>query len=168
MMPRTTFLLMLVPLAAACDASMPAMPLDLSSTPLADMTQADCNQVPLPTATITIQQGMGMPPSPLGGSVVDGTYVLTQSTDYNVGDALVGQPTAGEMIVTGGAIQTVSKDAKGGTVRVNASYLIMGTSLQQTGTCGFSESFSQGFTATSTTITLIQPSPPIVDVFTRQ
>jgi hypothetical protein len=162
-----TWSLLLVLLVGGCDASTPAMPLDLSMPP-ADLMQTECNQVPLPTATVTIQQGMGSPPTPMAGSVADGTYVLTQSTDYNVGDAIVGLPTSGAMIIQGGAIQTVSKDAKGGTVRVDASYTIMGTSLLQTGTCGFTDSFSQGFTATSTTITLIQATPPIVDVFTRQ
>src|SRR5262249_22126707 len=124
--------------------------------------------VPLPTAAITVQQGTGNLPSPTGGSIVDGTYVLTQSTDYSTGDALVGQSTAGQMIVANGTIQSASKDPKGGTVRVNASYTIMGTNLQQTGTCGFSGSFSQGFSAATTTITLIQATPPFVTIFTRQ
>ena len=93
---------------------------------------------------------------------------MTQSTDYSTGDALVGQSTAGEMIVAHGTIQSASKDPKGGTVRVNASYTIMGTNVQQTGTCGFSDRFSQGFSATATTMTLIQTTPPFVSVFTRQ
>jgi hypothetical protein len=136
--------------------------------PLGDAVQGECNQVVLPTASITIQQGTGDPPTPVGGTVADGMYLLTQSTDYSVGDALVGQPTAGAMIVANGSIQSVSKDAKGGMVRVNASYSIVGASLEQTGTCGFADSFSQGFTATSNTITLIQASPPFVNAFTRQ
>ena len=159
---RSISVLLFVLLAAGCGGS--TTPLDMS----ADMMPGPCNELALPTATITIQQGTGNPPSPLGGSVVDGTYVLTQSTDYSVGDALVGQPTAGQMIIAGGTIQSVLKDAKGGMVTVDASFTIMGTSLQQTGTCGFAGSFSQGFTATGTMLTLIQASPPFVDVFTRQ
>jgi hypothetical protein len=164
---RTISVLLLVLLAGGCGGSTSTMTPDLSMPPV-DLMPGPCNRVPLPAATITIQQGTGNPPGPTGGSIVDGTYLLTQAIDYSVGDALIGQSTAGEMIVANGTIQSVSSDPKGGTVRVNATYTIMGTSLQQTGTCGFSDSFSQGVSATDTTLTLIQAMPPLMTVFTRQ
>jgi hypothetical protein len=149
-------------LIGGCGGTTPGSP-----TPLVDMSNGQCNQIAIPTASITITAGTGSLPTASGGTIVDGTYTLTASTDYSVGDALVGQATAGVMVVANGTIQSVSSGGKGGTIRVNANYTVSGTNLQQTGSCGFSESLSEGFSATATTITLIQATPPIVSVFSR-
>jgi hypothetical protein len=126
-----------------------------------------CNELPIPPTSVTITRGSGSPPSPTGGAIVDGTYTLTESDDYNPGDALVGQPTSAVLVVSHGTMAFVSIGAKGDSVRFNARYEVSGTSIQETGTCGLSEVLVEGYSATPTTITLIQSTPTFVSVFSR-
>lgn len=132
-----------------------------------DMSNAPCNQLAFPSADVTIEAGTGSPPTAGGGAIADGTYVLTTSTDYESGDALVGQMTGTTMVIASGTIETALLDAKGGADRFNVSYSLSGTTMSQTGSCGFTDTLSLGYTATPSTITLIQVRPPLVSTYSR-
>src|SRR6516165_9154207 len=82
--------------------STPAQP----TTPVPDLSNAPCNQLALPSASVTIQQGSGSPQAAAGGAIVVGTSAPTETTDYDVGDALVGQATGATMIVSAGTIES--------------------------------------------------------------
>jgi hypothetical protein len=135
--------------------------------PLPDMSSAPCNQLAFPTGNITIAAGSGSLPAATGGTIADGTYLLTSSTDYEAGDALVGQTTAAIMVVASGTIESALIDAKGGANRFNVSYSLSGTTMRQTGTCGFTETMTLGYSAAPSTITLIQTIPPLVSTYSR-
>jgi hypothetical protein len=133
----------------------------------AEVAAGPCNEIMIPAADVTIQRQAGTPPEPAGGMIVDGTYVLTATDDYEPGDALAGQSTSAVMVVSDGSIQFASNGAKGGQIRFNASYTLSSTGIEQTGTCGLTQPLSEGYTSTPTTITLIQSSPTFVSVFER-
>jgi hypothetical protein len=127
-----------------------------------------CNQLALPSTTVTVQPGRGLPPAATGGAIADGTYVLTSVTDFEADDGLVGQPTSGVLVLSGGALQSVSSSPKGGGLdRSSATFVVSDTTMTETGTCGLSAPLTQGYTATATTLSLIQASPAIVSTFTR-
>jgi hypothetical protein len=126
-----------------------------------------CNNLELPSMGVTIQAGTGDAPPAAGGPIADGTYLLTSSTDFNAGDGIAGRPTAAVMVFSGGTITAVVGDAKGGVDRFNATYLTAGTSMMETGSCGLTDSVTQNYTATGTTLTLIQAAPAITSTFTR-
>jgi hypothetical protein len=128
---------------------------------------APCNQLDLPSAAATIESGSGSPPAATGGSITDGSYVLTSVLDYNPNDGLVGESTLSLMVVAGGIIQSISLDFKGSLERTSASYRTSGTTITQTGTCGFSQQVTQGYSATPIGLTLLQDAPPLAFLFDR-
>jgi hypothetical protein len=152
-------LLLVLPFTASCGGAQPASVQN-------DAVAGPCNELAIP-ASITIQAGSGSPPGAAGGTVVDGTYTLSEIDDYNGGDAFTGHPAAGVMVVSAGTMEAAMMDAKGGMDRFSARYMTDGTTIREIGTCGFQDTVTMGYTATASTLTMVQSVPPIVSIFTR-
>jgi len=131
-----------------------------------DEGAAACNQLTLPPS-VAITAMSGTPAAAAGGTISDGTYVLTEVDDYNTGDAFAGQPAAGVLVVSGSTIDVARLGAKGDVSRYSVTFSVSGTTLVETGTCGLAMPLSEGFTATATSITLVDTSPAFVSVYTR-
>ena len=98
---------------------------------------------------------------------MDGTYALTSFTDYSPHSALVGQPTSGVFVFSHGTLQGAFMNPKGGVDRWSVAYSLAGTDITETAACGNVVDTTTGYTATATSITLIQSAPLIVSTFTR-
>jgi hypothetical protein len=131
-----------------------------------DEAAPECNALAIP-ASITITAKSGTPPAPAGGTIADGTYVLTEMDDYNSGDAFVGAPTAGILVVSGATLELARVGAKGDVSRYGATFTTSSTTIVETGTCGLAAPVSEGFTATPTSITFVDTAPTFVSVYTR-
>lgn len=126
--------------------------------------------------TLTCVQGQ-LPP-PLGGTIVNGVYVIASETYY--GATCPGPETdRPRWLVCGTNWQTLQDSTLGGgTEMINADNFNVtqnGTTLTLQGVCGvpMTTSYTFGFSATPTTLSLFigNPSAPgegRMDVYTRQ
>ncbi|MBI2395824.1 MAG: hypothetical protein HYV09_40035 [Deltaproteobacteria bacterium] len=98
------------------------------------------------------------PPTMTGGTIVDGTYVLTNITKYN---GVVGSITHKEtMLFSGGNGQNVDSADGGPDKHTYFKYTTSGSELTMTVACGGAGSLKIKYTATPTTFTLITPDDP--------
>jgi hypothetical protein len=129
-----------------------------------------CTQPADPAPAIT-ETGVCAPaPASTGGTIVDGTYYLTQSVAYRTGDAGCGpgNPTAqGTIVVAGGMMSLVYT-----TPSLNwyvGPYTTNGTSLNLAAPCadgGLPNPLTVGYSATSTTLSISFPVSSGQDVGT--
>lgn len=125
-------------------------------------------------------------PTGTGGTIVDGTYVLTSQTYYNVSSCTppMTLPLRETIVISGGCFQAVFAtydDFLAGTASV--SFEVQGNTVTSRLSCAASGSVASGlfdtptqtFTATATTYTLFtsnstagNSNPDRVDVFTKQ
>jgi hypothetical protein len=125
----------------------------------AGLCQAECNSVSVEGAPIfesTFVSTLVTPvPVAAGGTVQSGTYVRTAVTVYGSG-AGTAEPYQGVLVIGGGTVQGAYVAAVG-VDRWTASLSIEGTSLATDGTCGFTETLTYGYTATTTELKLYFP-----------
>jgi hypothetical protein len=134
-----------------------------------------CNPLGVTGAPVPIQcAGTQKPPTPSGGTIADGTYVLTSSTYYGT----CPQPEQDRITwsVCGDTWQTAQESTINGqkTVQVvDAMVTQSGMNLSIHVVCGPMQTLTFGYDATPTTLTLFTWAPtsaPMgrVDVFARQ
>lgn len=95
-------------------------------------------------------------PTPVGGTIADGTYVLISETFYGQG-CPQGEQDRNTWLVCGSVWQTVQELIQNGSTMANLydiNVTANGPSLQLQGTCGFTQSLTIQYDATPTTLTL--------------
>jgi hypothetical protein len=140
-------------------------------------SSGDCNAVAQLGAQVTGVSTKEPAPAPLGGAIVDGTYMLTSAKIHNPQLPEGTQVTAlgaSTFEFTGDKAVVVSTDDKGVVSRRNETYIPSGTSVDVTVTCSFvpanadagTPPIPAGYTSTPTTFThyLKQPGGTIVEV----
>ena len=129
---------------------------------------AGCSSVVNRGETITQVQGTGTLPVPLGGTILDGTYVLTKNEAYPPVTVSVPFHSSQTLEITGPVMDValMSDDVPTG-LRGSANLNTSGTEAMITWLCGGSGTFTQGYTATATELILIS-LPGTVQTYTKQ
>lgn len=179
--------------ATAADGTAPGA--DASSDAPVDVTVTDapadgpqiCNMVTnsAPAVLSTVADA-ATPPAQDGMAIASGTYFLTSATSYGGTSALCGGISVkGTAIIaatstTAGSIDGIIDYSLGAlktTTTVHAIYGASGSSLSLTATCPTNDggATSAQYSATPTTITVVQPAPmpvascgTVLEVFTKQ
>ena len=131
---------------------------------------SDCPAIDNVGDTITEEQASGALPVPMGGTIVDGTYVLTNSQAYPPVTADPPAHTKETIRITGTVLDVavISDDFPSGfTARAN--FGASGTEISLVYLCGpgAGASFTVGYTATPTELDLIS-DPGSVSTFTKR
>src|SRR5262245_17364385 len=119
---------------------------------------------------ITQEQATGTAPTPLGGTIEGGTYVLTKDEAYPPVSASIPNHKRGTFSIsdTNVFVALRSDDVPDGFSAV-VTLMASGTELTLTYLCGpaAGASFTMGYTATPTQLVLISP-PGSVETYTKQ
>ena len=118
-----------------------------------DTPAAGCNSLSQLGAPVTPTCDPGSAPAAAGGTIVDGTYVLTASRFYG---ACSTEPLAETLVVAQGTVQSVATGADASAIRASVSYQLAanGTTLAETQTCPARVQTTIRFSATPTTLTI--------------
>src|ERR1041385_3940142 len=99
----------------------------------------ECNALATPTNSVLAMQMASAPPTPQGGTVVDGNYIVTMAIIYTgVGGATgpTGDPAVAADKVTGNHFAYLQKDLTTSAVmRLSGTYATSGVNLTRTNTC---------------------------------
>src|SRR5580765_8429578 len=143
-----------------------------------------CNAVVSIAPVITPTCVTGAMPTGTGGTIVEGTYVMTSQTWYNDSSCDSHVPVSRTMVVSDGCYQFVIGDSTGPVGTGSVSFVVQGNNVTSMLTCADYEDIDGGlmvdvhmktFTATATTYTVFTPNsaagnsnPDRVEVFTLQ
>ena len=129
---------------------------------------AGCSTIVNRGDTITQVQATGTLPAPLGGTIVDGTYVLTKDDAYPPVTVSVPFHSSQTLEIAGAVMDValVSDDVPAG-LRARANLVTSGTVATITWLCGGDGTFDEGYTATATELVLISPQST-VHTYTKQ
>ena len=118
--------------------------------------------------SIATVQATGSLPTPMGGTVADGTYVLTKDEAYppTVADPQYQRSETIELAAGDMKIIYVTPSAPRGVLGT-AHFTTSGTQATIDWYCGGGGVYRQGYTATDTDLVLISP-PGSVSTFTKQ
>jgi hypothetical protein len=118
--------------------------------------------------TITQVQATGTLPEPLGGTIADGTYVLTKDEAYP--PVSVSMPFhSSQTLEIAGTLMNVAllSDEFPAGLKGTANLVTSGTVATITWLCGGDGTFDEGYTATATELVLIAPQST-VHTYTKQ
>ena len=118
--------------------------------------------------TVTQVQATGTLPEPLGGTIRDGTYVLTKDEAYP--PVSVSAPFhSSQTLEIAGALMNVAlvSDEFPAGLNGTANLVTSGTVATISWLCGGSGTFDEGYTATATELVLIAPQST-VHTYTKQ
>lgn len=127
---------------------------------------AACNTVSNNAPTVTVNQVAATAPTFTGGTIVPGTYYVTQASIYTGPGGATG-PTGTEkwtVVLTSNTGQAATSD----NVPSNFTWRTSGNQFIMTFTCGASGSQSFSYTATATSSTFILNVDPEVFTYTKQ
>lgn len=144
---KKLFLSLLVVVVAGCSSS--TDPTDATTPPT---KEGACNGLTNVGERVTITNADTTPPLATGGTITDGTYVLTKATVHTGAGGEVGATSeTREMTVrvAGGKAESVFDGVnRSATIETN------GTTLHTSGTCPSSSEEHQPFSATPTTFSI--------------
>jgi len=133
-----------------------------------------CNMLTNSAAAITYSQVNQNPPTPQGGTIVDGTYAMTDASIYTGPNGPSGPSGMSQTTIqiTGSTIQVVSS---GKPTTRTVTLTTSGTSLTATDTCPDTKVNHGSYTATSTTLLIFLDggtddagARTLVETFTKQ
>lgn len=177
LLPLLTLSLSLVAVASACAADEPAAAADATGDSL-DRAGADASDaaatadVPVGACNDLVNGGDMVPESagvvffgPMGGTVADGTYHLTEFKIFPPGsvDPHLRRHT---LRVTGERIEIVTQRDGEGEVRMNATMAVTGDTVTFTVDCPQPSSYSFGYTTNDTQFIHIIDGPGIKETHT--
>ncbi len=117
-----------------------------------------CNSVTNGATTVSINNVPAAVPAPMGGTLVDGTYYLTQASVYTGAGGASGSTGAtlqASTVLSGGTYQYVQNQNGKGDSATSGTYTTSGTSITVEQTCPLPSAVPySGYTATSTSFTL--------------
>lgn len=139
---------------------------------------ATCNDVAQLGAHVDYVSSTTPAETPAGGTVIDGTYVLTKfvihTPAFADGTVLlpIGKTTA---VIGGGTMRIVLTDPQGAVKRTNETLTLAGMAVTTASACTFPQVDAAAaprtgkFTATATTFTIFLDTPngPIVNEYTK-
>jgi hypothetical protein len=129
---------------------------------------AGCSAIENVGETITQLQASGAVPAPVGGTIADGTYVLTMDEAYPPVTADVPTHKRITLQIAGTTMDAaIENDDLGAPLLGQATIMTAGTQATITWLCGASGSFQQGYTATATGLVLISP-PGEVETYSKR
>jgi hypothetical protein len=133
-----------------------------------------CNMLTNSASVITFSQVNQNPPTPQGGTIVDGTYAMTDASIYTGPNGPSGPSGMSQTTIqiTGSTIQVASN---GQPTTRTVTLATSGTSLTATDTCPDSKVTQGSYTATSTTLLIFLDAGTddagartLVETFTKQ
>jgi hypothetical protein len=163
MQAPATLGLALVPLVLTLGA--PRTPISGRRTARAGST---CNAIVGDAPSVTSTNSSAKVPAAAGGSMSDGTYVLSSMTIYTA-LPFPGITLSSLMQISGGTIQQVT-NMNGEEKRFTTSFATAGPSIAMTDTCPMRKSGTYAFTATPTEFRMYLTSPfgKIEQTFTKR
>lgn len=131
-------------------------------------TGAMCNVLTPSGAFVVPTQGTGSQPSPQGGAVPSGTYVLTALTVYP--PATPGTtPTRGVFVFGATSYEEATQQTASGVIsRRKGSWSTGGSTLTATVTCPFNSTEYYGYTYANDALEVINASSKVVATWTKQ
>ena len=119
-----------------------------------------CQDVPDDGMNVSYQAGTGTPPAAAGGTIASGTYTLTSEVTYAAGEAGLPLSSLGTirstLVVVGSTVSAyVFASVAGSGTTANSTFTTNGTELTLVDTCPDTASTTVGYTATATTVALI-------------
>ena len=129
---------------------------------------AGCSGIVNRGDTITQVQATGTLPEPLGGTILDGTYLLTKDEAYP--PVIVSVPFhSSQTLEIAGALMNVAlvSDEFPAGLKGTANLVTSGTVATISWLCGGNGTFDEGYTATATELVLIAPQST-VHTYTKQ
>jgi hypothetical protein len=145
-----------------------AAPPVLDATIGLDAGLGACNAVPQLGSQVFFSCSTGVVPTPQGGTVVDGTYVLTAVIFYGGCPPPTPASVAETLIFSGGTFEVVANPSDGEVQRTTGTYTQSGSNFLENDLCPQPGSFVAIFDATPTTFRLfVVDTPTAVAVFTR-
>jgi len=129
---------------------------------------AGCSTIENIGQTVTQVEASGLPPTPMGGTILDGTYVLTRSEAYPPVTIDMPDHSSETLQISGSQMSiAITSDAYPAGLQGMAALATSGTGLTISWLCGASGSFDQQYTATATGLVLLSP-PGDVQTYTKQ
>jgi len=129
---------------------------------------AGCSTIENVGQTITQVQATGVPPTPMGGPILAGTYVLTKHEAYPPVTADVPDHSAETLEIAGTQMKVaITSDVFPQGLQGTATLTTADTDATITWLCGASGTFDQQYTATATELVFISP-PGDVQTYTKQ
>jgi hypothetical protein len=118
-----------------------------------------CNTLTDDGPTITLMAIIGQAPTPAGGTVVDGTYVLAATTLYTAATTMIPPTTSSAVIQIAGSTMQQVGQINGQEKRYTSTFTVTGTSVATTDTCPAPSMGSHQYTATATELRIYDANP---------
>jgi hypothetical protein len=131
--------------STSVDTTVSDAPTDAKPDVGADTKPVRCHELVYDGDGVVVANASGSPPAATGGTLVDGTYLITASAQYGATAAEVDMAI---MVFAGGKLERFDDFG-----RSAQTYATTGTSIKLTTTCGDAPTMTIPFTATSTTYT---------------
>jgi hypothetical protein len=171
---------------ASTDAVADSHASDASSDTANDTSTSDapsdgggaCNAIANVASMIALDYIASDPPTPHGGTIADGTYIMTAAGFYTGTGGVAGSSGVTSQVtiqISGSTIQVASK-ANPPNDHITTTVMTNGVNLTRTDTCPDSTTQSGTYTATPTTLVVILPAgtfpdggtKTLVESFTKQ
>jgi len=162
---RPKLFLAIVVVAGACTADDPPAMGNVDAS-MDDAPQPCATLAPSPN-TISETQMTTTYPTPMGGSIVDGTYYLSRFEIYPNASA-DSNTRANRLEIRGGILTSVNRSNNGAAEIKGGTVLASGTTLSVTITCPTAAVAAVMYTAAAGELWLFDPSEPNVQVYSRQ
>jgi hypothetical protein len=155
------------------DASSGSNPDATSGNPGDDASSSDedatpCNTITNSGSDISGQSSTATAPTPTGGTITDGTYVLSSVVAYLPFAEDAGAGTLSGTIIVSGSTWQIVGNAIGDTEPGSFTFQPSGTSFTLTETCPGTESVTGTYTASTTQIILYKSTTVFGDTLTLQ
>jgi hypothetical protein len=127
-----------------------------------------CSTIENVGQTVTQLQSSGVPPTPMGGTILDGTYVLIKNEAYPPITVDVPDHSSETLQIAGSTMNVaITSDVYPAGFQGTATLTASGTDMMISWQCGADGTFHQQYTATATELVLISP-PGDVQTYTKQ
>jgi hypothetical protein len=127
-----------------------------------------CSTIENVGQTVTQVQASGVPPTPMGGAILDGTYVLTKNEAYPPITVDVPDHSSETLQIAGSTMDVaITSDVYPGGFQGTATLTASETDVMISWQCGADGTFDQQYTATAAELVLISPAGD-VQTYTKQ
>ncbi len=124
-----------------------------------------CNSLVNDGADVPETAETGTPPTMTGGSIADGTYVLTARKDWQ---GSCNCTTRQKLSITGTAVQVVTRTDAGADQRFGGTLSIAGKAATLNVTCPGAQTKALEYTATATELQLFDPADQSLQVYAKK
>jgi hypothetical protein len=127
----------------------------------------NCDAIPNAGTNVSTTTHAGAPPEMTGGTITDGTYVLTNWDEYNGGTN--GSTHKETFIFAGGVTKHVGSENGGADEVMAGPFSTSGAAITFHVSCPQAEDVPAQYTATATTFSFVPPDDPNrVQTYTKQ